>query len=346
MMEWLANLSVRWVLVAVGLLLLLRAILRHGCGDRSAARTIREFLDSATVAVVIVFLIVRPHLFQAYYIPSESMHPTLLEADRVLVNKTIYRFARPGRGDIVVFRPPEDKIPEAKDYIKRVIGLPGEQVEVVPQRLLVDGPTMRKTLMRITHDSASRIREESFRPEGPGGFTFALAGGSVSLDRGAATLRSGHESPLQVRTYGPGDVIEVEPDHVSLNGERLLEVVFGPIAISEGLTQWGGEEGLTGRVYSVNSTPRLILVEGRQLSLDPAHVLIDGNRLPEPYLAEEPGYAMPPVRLSPDQYFLMGDNRNRSFDSHNWGPLPADRISGRAEVVFWPLQRCRFLHGW
>src|SRR5438128_2287550 len=115
MMEWLANLSVRWVLVAIGLLVATRAALLHGSRARALA-AVGEFLESATIAVVVVFLVIRPHFLQAYYIPSESMRPTLKEGDRVLVNKWIYRLTSPRRGEIVVFRPPEDKVPEPRDY--------------------------------------------------------------------------------------------------------------------------------------------------------------------------------------------------------------------------------------
>src|SRR5437868_7092296 len=127
-MEWLANISVKWILVGIGLLLVLRLALT--CRrDSTGSPTSCEFIDSTLVAVVVVFLLVRPFLFQAYFIPSESMHPTLLEGDRILVDKFIYRVHPPQRGDIVVFRPPEGRVPELKDYVKRVIGLPGETVE-------------------------------------------------------------------------------------------------------------------------------------------------------------------------------------------------------------------------
>jgi signal peptidase I len=84
-------------------------------------------LVAASLAVA---LIVRGFLIQAFYIPSESMVPTLDKHDRVLVNKLSYKLHDVHRGDIVVFdAPPGAATAQVKDLIKRVIGLPGETIE-------------------------------------------------------------------------------------------------------------------------------------------------------------------------------------------------------------------------
>jgi len=74
-------------------------------------------------------LVLRTFVVQTFYIPSESMHDTLLEGDRVLVNKLAYDFHDLRRGDVVVFRRPPNIDIADDDLIKRVIGLPGERVE-------------------------------------------------------------------------------------------------------------------------------------------------------------------------------------------------------------------------
>jgi signal peptidase I len=340
MMEWLANLSIQWVLIAIGLLLVARQSIVRTQGRRLAAATACEFIEAALVAIVVVFLVVRPFLFQAYFIPSESMLPTLKVSDRILVNKLIYRLTVPKRKEIIVFRPPEELVPEMKDYIKRVIGLPGETIEVVPPRLLVDG----QTLMRLTDESASDVMADNFDPRAEIGFTYPLNGGDVILDEGSATVSSGLEQDLTVRLYRPGDTIEVHPNYVYLNDEPVLAVALGPISVSRDLSQWGGDRDLAGFVYSVNGNPRLILARGKRLATDDGHVQIDGRRLDEPYIADDPKYAMAPLRVPPDHYFMMGDNRNASLDSHRWGPLPADHVIGRAGIIFWPAHRFRIIH--
>jgi signal peptidase I len=92
------------------------------------------------VGAVLVAIVLRWLVVQAFYIPSASMEPTLEIGDRVLVNKLAYRFGEPERGDIVVFeRPPNSGAGIIDDLIKRVIGLPGEVVEARDGAVFVDG---------------------------------------------------------------------------------------------------------------------------------------------------------------------------------------------------------------
>ena len=81
-------------------------------------------------AALIIAIVIKTFLFQAFYIPSESMVPTLKVGDRVLVNKLSYDLHDVHRGDIVVFKaPPEARSDGIDDLVKRVIGLPGDTVE-------------------------------------------------------------------------------------------------------------------------------------------------------------------------------------------------------------------------
>ncbi len=94
------------------------------------------------VGAVVVALLVKTFLVQAFRIPSESMDPTLQVGDRVLVNKLSYRLHDVNRGDVVVFtRPPN--LPEGPDQpadlIKRVVGLPGDTVQAKDGRVFVNG---------------------------------------------------------------------------------------------------------------------------------------------------------------------------------------------------------------
>jgi len=95
-----------------------------------------EFLVILLVAFALVFGVVRPFILEAFYIPSESMEPTLDVGERVFVNKFVYRFSEPERGDIIVFRSTEGG---NEDLIKRVVGLPGDTIEVRDGVLFVNG---------------------------------------------------------------------------------------------------------------------------------------------------------------------------------------------------------------
>jgi signal peptidase I len=95
-----------------------------------------EFLVILAVAFALVFGFVRPFVLEAFRIPSESMVPTLLVGDRVFVNKFIYRFAEPERGDVVVF---ESVNGGEEDLIKRIVAVAGDEIEVRNGTLLVNG---------------------------------------------------------------------------------------------------------------------------------------------------------------------------------------------------------------
>ena len=79
---------------------------------------------------IVVAIVVRAFVLQTFYIPSESMENTLLIRDRVLVNKLVYDFRSPHRGEIIVFKAPEDwrSDPAEEDFIKRVIGVGGDHI--------------------------------------------------------------------------------------------------------------------------------------------------------------------------------------------------------------------------
>src|SRR4030042_472585 len=88
--------------------------------------TFREYAEAIVIALVLA-LVIRTFIVQAFKIPSGSMLPTLQIGDHILVNKFIFHFVSPQRGEIIVFKYPKD---EKRDFIKRVIGLPGEKLEV------------------------------------------------------------------------------------------------------------------------------------------------------------------------------------------------------------------------
>ncbi|MDH3682683.1 MAG: signal peptidase I [Acidimicrobiia bacterium] len=106
----------------------------------------RNALEWAVVLVgaVLVALLLRASLFQAFWIPSESMETTLLTNDRVLVNKLSYRLHDIHRGDVVVFTRPDQEPGEIRDLIKRVIGLPGETVEARDNSIYINGQRLHE----------------------------------------------------------------------------------------------------------------------------------------------------------------------------------------------------------
>ena len=95
----------------------------------------RENVESLVWAVALA-LGIRTFIMAPFKIPSGSMHPTLIENDRILVNKFIYRFREPHRGDIVVFRYPDDP---KRPFIKRLAAVGGDMVELRDGHIIVNG---------------------------------------------------------------------------------------------------------------------------------------------------------------------------------------------------------------
>lgn len=84
---------------------------------------------------------------------------------------------------------------------------------------------------------------------------------------------------------------------------------------------------------------RIIGEPGDQVQVQGGQVILNGQPLPETYIAEAPQYQMPAVNIPPGYVFVLGDNRNDSNDSHVWGPLPQQNIIGKARLRFWPFGR-------
>lgn len=219
---------------------------RAGSAGRST-NFAREYLDPFIYAGLAAFLLIT-FVARTYYIPSASMVPTLRIGDVLLVNKFEYRFHAPSERDIVVFPPP---VPTTDDFIKRVIGRPGDTLRIQNGVVYLNGKAL----------------QEPYIAQPPA-------------------------YNLQIRNYG----VYVD------NGAG-----FTPI--------------------------------------DPA----SGNIPPRADWSA-------PDRIPKNCYFMMGDNRNDSEDSHIWGfaqttgtfatgpeaGKPA-HFTGHAFLIFWPLTHARVL---
>ncbi|MFZ3065550.1 MAG: signal peptidase I [Nitrospirota bacterium] len=177
---------------------------------------IREYIEAIAIAVLLA-IVIRTFVIQAFKIPSGSMIPTLDIGDHILVSKFIYGiripftdikildFKKPNRGDIIVFIYPED---EKKDFIKRVVGVPGDKIELKNKELYI-------------------------------------------------------------------------------NGEKLTEK------------------------YIIHQDP---------------------HTKPKEY---EPRDNTGPIIVPPDSLFVMGDNRDQSYDSRYWGFVKISKVKGRAFIIYW-----------
>ena len=126
-----------------------------------------KFIDNLKTIIyaLIIALIIRSFLYQPFYIPSSSMEPNLLVGDRLFVSKYSYGYSRhslpfspkitnkrfftksPERGDIIVFKTPADN---RTDYIKRLIGLPGDKIQIINGNLFLNDTKIPRTKVNIS----------------------------------------------------------------------------------------------------------------------------------------------------------------------------------------------------
>ena len=173
-----------------------------------------DIIETIVVAAAI-FVVVYLFLLQPHQVRGASMEPNLSDGQYILTDKISYRFDKPRRGDIIVFKAPVDP---NFDYIKRIIGLPGESIQI--------------------------------------------KGGKIII---------------QNTTHPKGFVLE-EP-------------------------------------YKINGS-------------DQPGTLLEDNK---------------EFKISEDNYFVLGDNRNQSFDSREWGELSRKNIIGKTWLRYWPISKFSFV---
>ena len=163
--------------------------------------TAREYFESICVAVILA-LFVRTFVVQAFKIPTGSMENNLLIGDHLLVNKFAYAPTATGiedillpidpirRGDIIVFKYPED--PE-RDFIKRVIGLPGETVELRSKKVYIDGQPIDEPYVQYLFTPSDE--------EGPFDFDVRMKYGPVTVPEGQYFMMGDNRDNSQDSRY-------------------------------------------------------------------------------------------------------------------------------------------------
>ena len=330
--DFLANISLIWIVGVITLATCIRlALVRL---PSPGARSTAEFLESGIVAIGLVFLLIRPFLIQAFFIPSASMEPTLLgqqgAGDHILVNKLGYRLHAPSRDDITVFIAPAaavDGTAEANsgmpvDFVKRLIGAPGDRIEAHAGYVVINGNSythsdLRKKFLEGGVFGAEALQNSQNDP------TYDLQANYHLRFTDQGVTVNGNLTPsskvAEVMTGQPSYLVKVVPGYTMRNGAR----------ISEPFTAEDPDYDLK-------------LYNGQSLKADNGHYRLNGDPISASDYANDS--KAPAGAVPPHMYYMMGDNRNDSKDSTEWGPLEENRIVGNARWIFWPLNRIRALH--
>jgi len=117
--------------------------------NSKAGNELTEWIKALAIAGVLVFVI-RWFLVSPFIVDGPSMEPNFWNRERIIVNKIIYDIREPKRGEVIVFHVPE----EGRDFIKRVIALPGETVKVEGDQVYINGEPLDETYLQEAYDEA------------------------------------------------------------------------------------------------------------------------------------------------------------------------------------------------
>jgi signal peptidase I len=149
-------------------------------------------------AAIVVAILVRTFVLQTFWVPSGSMEHTLNENDRVLVNKLVYDFRDPHRGEVIVFTSPLDwrDLPNQKDFVKRLIGLPGDHVICCDARgrLTVNGVALDEPYLNADNGPDQQASPDQFDIVVPPGRLWVMGDNRVaSADSRYHWIQSNHD---------------------------------------------------------------------------------------------------------------------------------------------------------
>lgn len=280
-------------------------------------KEIAEFCESLAFAFLLVFLIIRPFVIQAYFIPSESMMPGLIVRDHLIANKFMYFFTDPKFGNVVIFKapkeaydhnpemkpydPPQDKLQRfwdvisngdtRPDFIKRVIGEPGDEIYI------------NSAYIELSNGRKINVAEMKDRLE-----IFATNYGFVRLKEDGVYVdgkKIETEKVKEALSIPAGEKVKIVPGKVVRNGKVLDEPYIAEDCVMD---------------YPF---PQYI------------------KEAPE-WLKKSAGQYY--VKVPQGKYLVIGDNRNNSYDARFWGFLDRQSIKGQAMFIFWPFNRVKIIH--
>jgi signal peptidase I len=180
---------------------------------RKAKSVVREYVEAFVFAIVLA-LVMRQFVVQAFKIPSSSMETTLLVGDHILVNKFLYYFVHPQRLDIIVFQYPWE---EDRDFIKRVIGLPGDHVSLRDRQVYVNDRPLDEP---YAHYMAN-ARQDTFGP-----VVVPKKGDRIEIRSDKRLYLNGEPVPIPTNPHHPSGLFQPRSDGPPMTG---LEVFYGSL---------------------------------------------------------------------------------------------------------------------
>ena len=320
--------------------------------QQKAKHWAREWLD-AFIFAAIAAIILRMFFFGAYRIPTPSMEQTLLTGDFLLVSKMSYGartpmtlsvpftdiyvpginfpYARlPGlteveRNDIIVFNYPIDTGPVSSktNYIKRAVGMPGDELQIVNKRVYVNGEQEEVFSTLMEHHrviARERVRLSPSKVREAGGRIVQTGGNNTYI------INMTPETAGEMADWNEVDSVEafVLPDDFEQFGNRAFNFSRGFLNHDNMDTFTVPYTGQQIELDSENWHLYQDIVERYErnsVQRDGDNFIINGEETSD-------------YTIQMDYYFTMGDNRDDSEDSRYWGFVPQDHLIGKASIIY------------
>ncbi len=278
--------------------------------DEHAARksTVREYAESIGIAILIA-LFLRAFVVEAFKIPSGSMIPTMEIGDHIFVNKFLYgvripytrtkffEYREPKRGEVIVFINPCE--PE-KDFIKRIVAIGGDTVEVRCNTLYLNGEPIPQELVADRKECSYWDRQ-----------------GEGDADRWHEELCSRYNETIGGIRYEAHYDPSLEIDHPRSDSY---------ITMRDFPKQRGSWKVPTCRGHNNPTVADPDIELGRSEDSQPEGDNFEGAERCAP---------LKRYRIPEGHVFVMGDNRDNSSDSRSWGVVPLENIKGKALFIWW-----------
>ena len=318
-------------------------------GAKKKKGVIREWVDALGFALI-VMIIIRTFFFDLFKIPTPSMEKNLLVGDYLFVSKLHYGtrtpitfgipftkisffglpntrlpgFSSVKKGDAIVFNFPEERIQpidRREHYIKRVIGLPGDKVEVRNKVVFVNDESyplaegMQQHWNVVKKDERYRLSQSALKELG--------VSDHIAGRQGVDIVQATEDAVNAIGEWPWVDRVEPAPDvnpRTDMYPPNAVNSVdnYKPVVVPRKDSTFV----LTAENWSYFE-PVIRLVEGHSTSRsDSGAFIIDGQEVTS-YTFEQ------------DYFFVMGDNRNDSLDSRFWGFVPMSHVVGKAVMLYW-----------